>query len=193
MIIIVLPDLAEEDSLLKRARRGDDDAIRLIYEQYFPPIYQFIRMRVDEIEIAEDITSEVFLKLVAALRGKNAPKHSLRGWLFRVARNILFDHYGRERRFTQTILEEWVAMPAETGPELQFIREMDNERCRKAIQELPLSQQEVVILRFSQSLSLQETADIMGRNTNTIKQLQFRAVNNLRRILGAKRTEHNDQ
>jgi RNA polymerase sigma-70 factor, ECF subfamily len=192
MIVIILPDIPEEDELLKRARRGDDDAIRQIYEQYFPPIYQFVRMRVDEVDTAEDIASEVFLKLIAAFRGRNAPRTSLRGWLFRVARNNLHDHYGREKRFTKMTLAEWMPAPPEGDPELQFMRTLDNERCRTAIKELSVDQQEVIILRFGQALSIQETADIMNRKVNAVKQLQFRAVNNLRRVLGEKRAEHND-
>jgi RNA polymerase sigma-70 factor (ECF subfamily) len=191
MIVIVLPDIPEEDRLLARARRGDDDAIRAIYQHYFSPIYQFIRMRVDPVDTAEDIASEVFLRLVAALRSRNAPRKSLRGWLFRVARNALHDHYGKEQQFTITTLEEWIPAPSEGDPELQFLRTLDGERCRNAIRELSTDQQEVIILRFGQALSLQETADIMGRNTNAIKQLQFRAVNNLRRILQNERTGGN--
>ena len=183
MIVIVLPDIPEEDQLLARARQGDDDAIRSIYQHYFSPIYQFIRMRVDQVDTAEDIASEVFLKLLAALRSRNAPRHSLRGWLFRVTRNVLHDHYGKEQRFTVITLEEWIPAPPEGDPELQFLRTLDSERCRSAIRELSTDQQEVIILRFGQALSLQETADIMGRNANAIKQLQFRAVNSLRRIL----------
>lgn len=192
MIVIVLPDIPQEDRLLKRAQRGDSEAIRTIYEHYFPPIYQFIRLRVDDIGTAEDIAGDVFLKLIAALRGKNAPRHSLRGWLFRVARNALYDYYGKRQRFTETTLTEWLPAPAESDPELQFMRSLDSEQCRAAIRELSDVQQEIIILRFGQALSLQETADIMGKNVNAVKQLQFRAVSNLRRILRGKQREHDN-
>jgi RNA polymerase sigma-70 factor (ECF subfamily) len=89
-------------------------------------------------------------------------------------------------------LAEWMPAPPEGDPELQFMRTLDNERCRTAIKELSVDQQEVIILRFGQALSIQETADIMNRKVNAVKQLQFRAVNNLRRVLGEKRAEHND-
>ena len=189
MIVLVLPDIPDEDLLLARARQGDNDALQSIYTQYFPPIYQFIRLRTDETDTAEDIAGEVFLKLVVALRSRKAPRHSLRGWLFRVARNTLYDHYAGKQHFTQTVLDEWILAPTEGDPELQFLRTLDRERCRTAIRELPDEQQEVIILRFGQELSLQETADIMGKKANAIKQLQFRAVNNLRRLLGVMRTE----
>src|SRR5664279_5620497 len=117
MILIVLPDIPTEDRLLAQARRGDPAAIMQIYEQYFPPVYQFIRLRVDDIALAEDLTSEVFLKLVDALRGRNAPRHSLRGWIFRVARNVLSSHFGAERQYPRTSLEEWIPSSSDDDPE----------------------------------------------------------------------------
>jgi len=184
MIVIVLPDIPAEDELLAQARRGNQNAMMRIYESYFPPIYNFIRLRVDDPSLAEDLASDVFLKLVDALRGRNAPHHSLRGWLFRVARNVLHDHYGKNQQLTTETLEEWVIASGDTDPEVQFMHTLNIERTRQALRMLAPDQQEVLILRFGQSLSLQETADIMGRQISAIKSLQFRAVNTLRQILG---------
>ncbi|MBL8165163.1 MAG: sigma-70 family RNA polymerase sigma factor [Anaerolineae bacterium] len=189
MIIIVLPDIPAEDRLLAQARKGSQDAMMEIYENYFPPIYNFIRLRVNDPAQAEDIASDVFVKLVSALRGRNAPQHSLRGWLFRVARNEIHDHYGKDKQVTVEALEEWIPASGDDEPEVQFIRNMNMERARRALGMLAPDQQEVLILRFGQSLNLQETADIMGRNINAIKALQFRAVNTLRQILGEVRAE----
>ena len=188
MIIVVLPDIAVEDRLLARARRGDENAIREIYALYFPSLYRYIRLRVENINEAEDLASEVFVKLVAALRGANAPRTSLRGWLFQVARNGIADHHGREKRMTMTTLSEWIAEGGD-DLELQFMRSLDTQRARQSLAQLTSEQQDVLLLRFGQGLSLQETAEIMGKNVNTIKQLQFRAVSALRRILGEMNTE----
>jgi RNA polymerase sigma-70 factor, ECF subfamily len=184
MIVIILPDFAVEDRLLAQARSGNDQAIQQIYEVYFSPIYNFIRLRVEDRAVAEDLASEVFIRLVTACRGRNAPHHSLRGWLFKVARNLVHDHYGKARKITTEALEEW--MPDDDQPELevQFIRSLDIQRARQALQQLSGEQQEVLLLRFGQSLSLQETADIMGKQIGAIKSLQFRAVTALRNILG---------
>lgn len=189
MILIVLPDIPTEDRLLSDARRGDADAIMQIYEQYFPPVYQFIRLRVEDTALAEDLCSDVFLKLVDALRGGSAPRHSLRGWIFRVARNELHTHFGRIRRFPVTSLEEWTPVPPDDDLEVQIIRSFDLERARRALRMLNAEQQEVLILRFGQKLDLQATADIMGKSVSAIKSLQFRAVNTLRQLLGEMRTE----
>lgn len=189
MFVLVLPDIPDEDRLLAQARRGSRDAILRIYELYFPPIYQFIRMRVDDIQQAEDIASEVFLQLVKVLPGQQAPRHSLRGWLFKVARSQLARHYRRQQRIRTAVLDEWIPDVPENEPEVQFIRSLDREQARRAIRMLADDQQEVILLRFGQGLSLRETADVMGRSVSAVKSLQFRAVDTLRQILGQRRGE----
>jgi RNA polymerase sigma-70 factor (ECF subfamily) len=183
MLFIVLPDIAIEDQLLSRAQQDDADALREIYTTYFPPVFRYIRLRVANLQEAEDLTGDVFLKLITAFRGKNPPQHSLRGWLFRVARNVMYDHYGKKQHFSETMLDEWIPSTEQIDPEVQFIRSMSAERARDAILQLKLDQQEVVILRFAHMLSMQETAAIMGKSVSSIKSLQFRALNNLRRTL----------
>lgn len=186
MIIIVLPDIAQEDRLMAQARRGDKAAMKQIYQSYFSPVYNFIRLRVDDRQQADDLASDVFVKLMTAFRDGKVPRQSLRGWLFRVARNVLYDHYGTGQRYTEEALEEWVPAPREeTDPEIRLLQVVDSQRVRQAIQRLSPDQQEVLVLRFAQSLSVEETADIMGKNINTVKSLQFRAVNTLRQKLGS--------
>lgn len=188
MILIVLPDIPAEDRLLAQARQGDQDAIMQIYDGYFTPIYNYIRLRVDDRYVAEDLASEVFVKLVSALRSHTAPRHSLRGWLFRVARNAIHDHYGRTKHLSSEALDEWLP-DGDDEPEVAFLRALNVERTRHALRQLSPEQQEVLILRFGQVLSLQETADIMGKNVGAVKSLQFRAVNALRQIFGELRLE----
>ncbi|MEM6527403.1 MAG: sigma-70 family RNA polymerase sigma factor [Chloroflexota bacterium] len=183
MIVIVLPDVEAEDELLIRARDGDQRAVAYIYDAYFPPIYQFIRLRVGDEPTADDITSQVFAKFIIALRGTNAPHKSLRGWLFRVARNELADHFRRDEPLPLETLDQWLASPPEQGPEVQALQNIEVERARRALRMLSPAQQEVLLLRFDQQLSLKETADVMDKNVNAIKALQFRAVNTLRMIL----------
>ncbi len=184
MIVLVLPDYNTEDRLLASARDGDSSAVIQIYDEYYQPIFQYIRLRVADPALAEDLASEVFVRLVRAFQAGSAPRETLRGWLFQVARNLIHDHLGRQRQLPQTTLEEW--MPADDdGPEQQVMRTLSTERMRRAMRLLAADQQEVVILRFGQMLSLQETADIMGKSVSAIKALQFRAVQTLRSLLDA--------
>lgn len=181
LLLLALPDLPDEDRLLVRARRGDRRAIGEIYERYFDAIYQFIRWRVDDPAVAEDLTSEVFIKLLSALQSSAAPADSLRGWLFRVARNSMYDHY--QRPVPTTSLDEALPLAADADTEAQFIRATEVERVQHALRTLAVDQQEVLILRFGQMLNLEATADSMGKSVSAIKSLQFRAINSLRRAL----------
>jgi RNA polymerase sigma-70 factor, ECF subfamily len=183
MIVLVLPDVTADDETLTRARAGDEEAIVEIYQRYFDPVYQFCRFRVSDAHTAQDLTSEVFIRFIKALKRETAPQISLRGWIFRVARNLIYDHYGRDTELSVDTIDQWVASDVSTNPEVQSLRNIRIERARRAISMLAPAQQEVLLLRFDQQLSLQETADIMDKQVNTIKALQFRAVNTLRQLL----------
>jgi RNA polymerase sigma-70 factor (ECF subfamily) len=185
MILLVLPDIPTEDRLLALARRGDQRAVMEIYDGYFEPIFQFLRLRVDDPALAEDMAGEVFVRFIAALRGGRAPHHSLRGWLFRVARNVLHDFYGQRRRLSESVLDEWLPAPDHEAPEARLLAALDAEGVRRALGQLSDEQQEVLVLRFGQQLSLQETADVMGKGVGAIKSLQFRATERLRSLLEA--------
>lgn len=183
MIVLVLPDVTIDDERLARARRGNKQAIGDIYADYFEPIYQFVRLRVGNKQTAEDLTSDIFVKFIKALKSDHAPHTSLRGWIFRVARNVIYDHYGEEQALPSETLDQWLNSDEDTDPEVQAIRSTETDRARQAIRMLAPSHQEVLMLRFDQQLSLQETADIMDKKVNAIKALQYRAVNTLRQIL----------
>jgi len=189
MIVIVLPDVAADDNLLSKARNKDLDAQRAIYERYFSPVFQFIRLRVNNREQAQDIAAEVFLDFFVALSGNSPPSSHLRGWLFRVARNKIADHYGREKRINITELGEWIPSSAASNPEHVAFQSLQIDRVKQALNMLVAEQQEVLILRFVQGLSIQETSDLMDRSVSAIKSLQFRAVDTLRQILSAEQPE----
>ncbi len=180
-ILLALPDLPDEDRLLQRARKGDRQAVARIYDSFFDPIYQFLRWRVSDPAVAEDLTSEVFLRLLGALQDAHAPRDTLRGWLFRVARNVLIDHYRAAPRTTP--LDEDAPLVHDGDLETDLGRAHDADRVRQVMGMLAPDQQEVLILRFGEMMSLQETADSMGRSVSAIKSLQFRAVDTLRRLL----------
>ena len=183
MFLIVLPDTTTESNLLFRLRNGDDDAVMEVYEEYFSPLFHYVRLKTGDASMAEDIVSEVFVKLIRSLGTKSAPHSHLRGWLFRVARNEIATHYQKVDKMNVINLEEWMPAPSESDPETRIGDLMEIHRMRHAIRMLNDEQQEVLILRFGQRLSLKETADIMDKSVSAIKSLQFRAVDTLRTIM----------
>jgi len=181
--LLILPDLSTEDRLLTQARSGDQLAVMRIYDAYFAPIYQYIRLRVGDAMTAEDLAADVFVTFIGALRGASPPRDSLRGWLFKVARGAVADHYGAQAKLPETVLDDWISAPSDEQPEVQFLQRVSTQRAQNAVRMLATDQQEVLVLRFGQQLSLQETADIMGKSVSAIKSLQWRAVETLRSIL----------
>lgn len=183
MIVLVLPDIATDENLLEQAQQGNKEAVAEIYRHYVEPVYQFVRLRVGDAQIAEDLTGDIFVKFIKALKNDNAPHSSLRGWIFQVARYTIYDHYGDEQPLPTETLDQWLTTDEHTNPEVQTIRNLEVERTRQIIRMLAPAQQEVLLLRFDQQLTLKETADVMNKTVNAIKALQFRAVNTLRQIL----------
>lgn len=182
MIVMVLPDPIEDDSLLSRAHRGDKTAISEIYQLYVESIYQFCRLRLGDARAAEDITSTVFTKFIQSLTKGNAPRYHLRGWLFKVARNAIYDSYGKAKTLPIETIEQWEHLDS-LHPEQEAIRAINADALRDSLTLLSPDQQDVLLLRFDQQLSLQETADILGKNVNTVKALQLRALKRLRKLL----------
>ncbi|MGB7338035.1 MAG: sigma-70 family RNA polymerase sigma factor [Phototrophicaceae bacterium] len=182
MIVLILPDVSSDDRLLNRARDGDKDAITQIYHHYVESIYQFCKLRLGHPQQAEDITSMVFTKFVQAVAQGKAPRYHLRGWLFKVARNAIYDTYGEQKTLPLETLEQW-ENPDAIDPEYLVQQSLNLDMIRESIMQLSPDQQDVILLRFDQQLSVQETADILGKKVNTVKALQLRAVSRLRTIL----------
>ena len=187
MIFMILPDYDVEDDLLQRLRHQDKAAMVDVYEQYFTSVYNYIRFKVGDTQVAEDLAGDVFLFLIEALHTHKAPRTSLRGWLFKVARNLIAQYHQTNQKITQIDFEEWV--PRQLGHienlnlENLMIENININQLIQAIQVLPIEQQDVIILRFGQALNLKETADIMGKGVSAIKSLQFRAIDGLRQIM----------
>ncbi len=173
----MIDTLTDEVCLLKRARALDNAALGEIHDRYYPEIYRYAYRRTGNERIAEDIASEVFLRLLDSLHGGHPPQSTLRGWLFAVASNLVADHFRRSD--AQTLAE---GTPDRNTSQM-VEQQLSYLELKDAIRGLTPEQQEVISLRFGEGYSVEETAQIMGRPTNSIKAVQFRAIDSLRRKL----------
>lgn len=177
--------MPDERYLIKRMRRFDPEAITQTHNRYFPDVFRYARYRLGDPAQAEDIASETFVRLLDALHSGKGPHSSLRGWLMGTASNLINDHF--RQHYAQPIepLTQPVEIKATDGNPATHVEQTDHYRIlREALKTLPHAQQHVLALRFGSGCSLAETAEIMKKKPNAIKQLQFRALTALRNQLG---------
>jgi RNA polymerase sigma-70 factor (ECF subfamily) len=164
-----------ELALLRRARSFDQEALTQIHDHYYDAIFRYISFRVGDVQSVEDLTSEVFTRFLRSLNGKNAPRKTIRGWLFGTASRVVKEYYRREGRATMTPLNDTITNGA---PDLASKAQinMDKAWLRQALADLTNDQQHVLALRFGYGLAIKEVAELMSKSEGSIKMLQARAI-----------------
>jgi RNA polymerase sigma-70 factor (ECF subfamily) len=170
--------------LVLRARDGDAEAFGLLYDHYVDLVYRYVYYRVGAHPLAEDLTSETFLRALRRMSTFSWQGKDFGAWLVTIARNLIADHF-KSGRYRLEICTADLLEPArhQEGPEETVLTAMTNRTLLQAVRLLGSDQQECVVLRFLHGLSVTETALIMGRKTGAIKALQYRAVRTLARLL----------
>jgi RNA polymerase sigma-70 factor (ECF subfamily) len=181
-------DAALSLALVERAQAGDADAFGELYDRYVDLVYRYVYYRVGTTALAEDLTSETFLRALRRIASFSWQGRDVAAWFLTIARNLIADHYksGRYRLElpTDDVSESGVPL-TEEGPEIAVLASMQNAALLDAVKRLNAEQQECVVLRFLQGLSVAETAQVMGKNDGAIKALQYRAIRSLGRLLPA--------
>lgn len=178
----------DEQSALNGLQNLDSQAIGAIYDRYFAEVYRYVRYRIDDDAAAEDIASEVFLRLLEASQKRQGPQSSLKGWLIATASNAVNDYLRRLYRRPVESLSDLIPDHAAVVHDEVDARE-EQSAVRAAIAQLTDQQQHVLALRFGQGYSLEETAQTMKKKVNAVKALQFRALAALQRLIGEAKDE----
>jgi RNA polymerase sigma-70 factor (ECF subfamily) len=178
-------DLQHEHKLIHAAKNGDSDAMAALYDAYVDRIYRYILYRVENVDSARDLTSEVFLRLVRSLHSFQPRETPLLGWLYRVAHARVIDHYRRNDRAKEYVSLEILERHASGEDDLEsdLMRSNEQQAVVAALKLLTHEQQQVILLRFTEGLDLQQTADALGKTVGAVKVMQHRAVQALRRAL----------
>jgi len=175
----------DEIRLIRRAKEGDPAAFAEIYDRYQPAIYRYVFYRVADTATAEDLTSEVFLRLVEGIGRFTYRGRPLLAWLYTIARNLVTDHYRHGRGPAPLPLDEGLPATAD-DPEEAVVHRMTQQRLAAAIAHLTEDQRQVLLLRFVEGLDNETVAQVMGKSVGAVKALQHRALAALRRILERK-------
>jgi RNA polymerase sigma-70 factor (ECF subfamily) len=174
-------DLPGDDRLLVEAAKKDPSRFAELYELNFSRVYAYIARRVGDRDVAQDLTSDVFHKALASIQSFEWRGVPFAGWLMRIAANMIFDRSKRSGR--EVSGQDGLPEPS-TQPNLE---EIDRQgRLFRLVEQLPPDQRRVIGMRFAEEKSICEIATELGRSEGAVKQLQFRALQNLRaRMEGA--------
>ena len=182
------PELERVHGLVTLAQGGDAEAFALLYERYVDVVYRYVYYRVGSHHLAEDLTSETFVRALKRLDSFSWTGRDIAAWFVTIARNIVFDHVKSSRYKLEVTTGELLDGDERApSPEDDVLQRLRDERLVEAMRTLKPEQQECLTLRFLQGLSLAETAEAMGRSAGAVKQLQLRAVRGLHRALGGER------
>jgi RNA polymerase sigma-70 factor (ECF subfamily) len=176
------PEIADPEievrALVVRSQKGDANAFGLLYDRFLPEIVRYLTYRVGNPDTAEDLAQQVFLKAWQAI-----PRYEDRGvpfkaWLYRMAHNQMVDHH-RTRRVTTDL--EGIDVPEEPEAEQRVLVQEVQNHLRAAMDRLTEDHRQVLVLRFLLEKSAREVGEIMDRKEVTVRGLQMRALQALRR------------
>jgi len=175
--------MADTSALLKAAKRLDQDALAKIFDLYAPVIYNYLlRLGQDPIQ-ADQIVGDVFAKFLDQLAAGKGPRTNLRSYLYQIAYHLFIDQTRDHQRVAPIEIAEYIA------PENNAVQtQVENRALLDAVMiainnNLTAEQRHVILLRFVEDLSIKETAEIVGKNANSVKVLQGRGIAKLRKVL----------
>lgn len=163
-------------ALVDLARDGDSEAFGQLYDHYAPGIYRFVYYRVSSHQLAEDLTSETFLRGLRAIQRFTWQGKDFGAWLTTIARNLIADHFKSSRSRLEMVSEAVPEDRTASGAEDEVMSIVSHEMLFDAVGALPPEQRDCVLMRFIQGLSIAQTAAVLGRSEGAVKQLQLRAV-----------------
>ncbi len=172
------------------AQNGDNEAFGRLYDEYAQLVYRYVLFRVSDHCLAEDITSETFLRALRRIASVSYQGRDVAAWFITIAKNLILDHAKSSRTRLEVPTSEPADSPAargnpQFGPEHQVLAEVTHRELWHCVRRLNPDQRECIRLRFITGMSVTETALAMHRNEGAIKALQHRAVRRLAQLLSA--------
>ena len=172
----------DEAKLIRRAKEGDPDAFARLYDEHQPAIYRYIFYRVGSDAAAEDLTSEVFVRLVDSIDDWTYQGRPLLAWLYTIARNLVNDFHRSKGQAEMVPLDDSL-QASSCDPEAAAGLALNQERLACALEELTEDQRQVILLKFMEGLDNMTVAQVLDKSYGAVKALQHRGLASLRRVL----------
>ncbi|HET9476586.1 MAG TPA: sigma-70 family RNA polymerase sigma factor [Dehalococcoidia bacterium] len=179
-------DAHGERLVVDAARAGSDAALSELYTLYFPRVYRYILARTGNTYDAEDLTEEVFMKVLEAIERFEWREAPFSAWLFRIAHNAVISQRRKDgARGRSAPLTEGLALDHQ-GPDELVESRLALRDIMDAAQKLPEAQRQVIALRFGAGFSVAETARAMNKGEGNVKVIQHKAIAKLREMVRPK-------
>ena len=177
--------LQDEARLVERAVSGDPEAFARLYDAYMDRVYRFMLLRVSDSQTAEDLASQVFLKAWEHLDRYEIRGLSFAAWLFKIARNLVIDHY-RTKKEAASLDADDAAEPVSLRTVHGDIeQQLQAEELRSALNRLTEEQKAAVTLKYIEGFTTEEIAQVMGKREGAVRALQMRGLQALAEIIEA--------
>jgi len=161
--------------------KSSRDAFAELYDEYLDKVYRYIQYRVNNMHLAEDLTSSVFEKALANFEKYSSDKASFSTWIFAIARNTVIDYYRVDGKRHTVPVEEAADKPSgDLSPEEEFEKKEEVRRLRTCLAQLPDEEQEIIRLKFGAELNNRQIAKILGMSESNVGTRLYRAVKKLR-------------
>jgi RNA polymerase sigma-70 factor (ECF subfamily) len=184
-----LPKISDAE-LIKQAQdkranpASGAEAIGELYDRYHDLVFRFIWSRVSDPQLAEDLTGDVFTRMVTNLPKYRITGAPFRAWLLSIARNLVIDDRRKASSRYQSPIEKVENLSGEEGSPAEIVEnQIFIEEIQTALSKLKPIKQDILVLRFIVGLSLQEVATALGKTVGSVKVNQHRALKELRIIL----------
>jgi RNA polymerase sigma-70 factor (ECF subfamily) len=180
---------SDEQALAKRAQ-ADRAAFAAVYDHFFRRVYNYVRYRVGSPEAADDVTAQIFEQVLRHLPEYQPRRGLFAAWLFRIARNTVYDYLRHHRRHPSLSLEALTdRISDQPGPEQQLEEGLRRAHILDAIAALSEREQEVIALRFGAGLTNRQIADLLKVSESNVGVIVFRTLGKLRQALRAEEHE----
>jgi RNA polymerase sigma-70 factor (ECF subfamily) len=182
-----MPD--DEARLIQSAQQGDAEACATLYNRNYDAVYRYCYYRVGDVNLAQDLTGEVFVRMVDKLDTFKVRGRPLLAWLYTIARNVVNDAYRHERQATHLPLNEADALSGDNEADLtrRVDRRLEADCLAAALKHLTEDQRQVILLKFMEGLNNAQVARLLSKTEGTVKSLQHRALGSLRRAIERER------
>ncbi len=172
-----------DEQLLAEAKQLNPAALQLLHQRYYESVARYIQFKVGNRQTVEDLSGEVFVRVIEGLRKGHAWRDSPHGWIMGIARHLVTDYYRKRERLTEVKLTEGLAQIEENSPFHQVMINERKQHLMQAINQLTDEQRDVILMRFIEGINIQGVAKAMNKTPGAIKGLQYRAMRALAEIM----------